>query len=182
MKFYIKRGCLVLEGFIFFSLYWFSCIASNSTTLKTFLTFVSVLAPRYTLRVQPSNIHIICPRPHPLHYNESPINAPDSGYIVNIASLLASTCVGTSLKKLTVIFRSAGSAAMNYDIYMCLHPANRWRYCPQPCSPSCWVDLAPDRYWMHICDDCVDIRRQLTGFDIRTDHHRSPYSNAKVRQ
>jgi len=31
---YIKRVLIVLEDFLFFSLYSFSCIASNSTTLK----------------------------------------------------------------------------------------------------------------------------------------------------
>jgi len=30
---YIKRVLMVLEDFLFFSLYSFSCIASNSTTL-----------------------------------------------------------------------------------------------------------------------------------------------------
>ena len=31
---YIKRVLMVLEDFLFFSLYSFSCIASNSTTLE----------------------------------------------------------------------------------------------------------------------------------------------------
>jgi hypothetical protein len=55
-----------LEDFLFFSLYSFSCIANNSTTLKTFSNLVFVLVPRYVLRVQPSNIHITCARPRPL--------------------------------------------------------------------------------------------------------------------
>jgi len=33
---YIKRVLIVLEGFLFFSLYSFSCIASNSTTLEKY--------------------------------------------------------------------------------------------------------------------------------------------------
>ena len=49
-------------GFLFFSLYSFSCIASNSTTLKDIL----ILVPRYALRVQICNIHITCARPRPL--------------------------------------------------------------------------------------------------------------------
>jgi len=60
---YIKRVLLVLEDFLFFSLYSFSCIASNSTTLENILTLV----PRYSFRVQFHNIHITCARPRPLH-------------------------------------------------------------------------------------------------------------------
>jgi len=37
---YIKRGLLALEGFLFISLYSFSCIAKQVTTLKTALTLV----------------------------------------------------------------------------------------------------------------------------------------------
>jgi len=60
---YIKRVLIVLEDFLFFSLYSFSCIANNSPTLKSIL----ILVPRYALRVQSSNIHITCVRPRPLH-------------------------------------------------------------------------------------------------------------------
>jgi len=42
-----EERLLVSMGFLFFSLYSFSCIASNSTTLKHILIFVS----RYALRV-----------------------------------------------------------------------------------------------------------------------------------
>jgi len=42
---YIKRVLMGLEDFLFFSLYSFSCIASNSTTLKHIL----ILVPRYAL-------------------------------------------------------------------------------------------------------------------------------------
>jgi len=62
-KLYIKRVSMVLEDFLFFSLYSFSCIASNSTILKSILIFV----PRYALRVQFCDIHITCARPRPLH-------------------------------------------------------------------------------------------------------------------
>jgi len=55
---------MVLEDFLFFSLYSFSCIASNSTTLKHIL----IVVPRYALRVQSCNILITCVRPRPLHY------------------------------------------------------------------------------------------------------------------
>jgi len=61
---YIKRGCLVLEDVLFFSLYSFSCIASNSTTLKhtpdlchcpslSIRTSSSVLQHPYHLRPTP---------------------------------------------------------------------------------------------------------------------------------
>ena len=62
---YIKRVLMVLEDFLFFSLYSFSCIASNSTTWKYILIFV----PRYALRVQSCNILITCARPRPLHHH-----------------------------------------------------------------------------------------------------------------
>ena len=44
---YIKRVLIVLEDFLFFSLYSFFCIANNSTTLRNILILVS----RYALRV-----------------------------------------------------------------------------------------------------------------------------------
>jgi hypothetical protein len=39
-KLYIKRVMLALENFDFFSLYTFSCIAKQVTTLKQFRLFV----------------------------------------------------------------------------------------------------------------------------------------------
>jgi hypothetical protein len=39
-KLYIKRVLLVLEDFLFFSLYSFSCIAKQVTTLKQLRLFV----------------------------------------------------------------------------------------------------------------------------------------------
>ena len=65
---YIKRVLMVLEDFLFFSLYSFSCIASNSPTLKHILIFV----PRYVLRVQSCNIHISYVRPCPLQSSPLP--------------------------------------------------------------------------------------------------------------
>jgi len=46
-----KQRLLALEDLLSFSLYSFSCIASNSTTLKTFSTSVFVPVSRYALRV-----------------------------------------------------------------------------------------------------------------------------------
>jgi len=61
---YIKRVLLVLEDFLFFSLYSFSCIASNSTTLKDTLILVpSIRTPSsvpqhpYHLRPTPPVTH-----------------------------------------------------------------------------------------------------------------------------
>jgi len=57
---YIKRVLIVLEDFLFFSLYSFSCIASNSTTLEkhsdsysSIRTSSSVLQHPYHLRPTP---------------------------------------------------------------------------------------------------------------------------------
>jgi len=58
---YIKRVLMVLEDFLFFSLYSFSCIASSSMTLKDILILVfsirtssSVLQHPYHLRPTPT--------------------------------------------------------------------------------------------------------------------------------
>ena len=59
---YIKRVLIVLEDFLFFSLYSFSCIASNSTTLKD----NSILFLDTHFEFSPANIHITCVRPRPL--------------------------------------------------------------------------------------------------------------------
>jgi hypothetical protein len=66
-----KERLLVLEDFLFFSLYSFSCIANNSTTLITSSISVPVFVSRYAFRVQPSNIHITCARPRPLQFSWS---------------------------------------------------------------------------------------------------------------
>jgi len=57
---YIERVSMVLEDFLFFSLYSFSCIASSSTTLKDILILIpsirtssSVLQHPYHLRPTP---------------------------------------------------------------------------------------------------------------------------------
>ena len=56
---YIKRVLLVLEDFLFFSLYSFSCIASNSTTLKDILILVpsirtSSSVPQHPYHLRPT--------------------------------------------------------------------------------------------------------------------------------
>jgi len=66
--------------------------------------------------------------------------------------------------------------------WMCLHPSTGCKYCSEPCSISCWVYLASNYRWIHVCDDCVNELPRLTGFDIRQYPHRSPYSNAPIRQ
>jgi len=57
---YIKRVLIALEDFLFFSLYSFSCIASNSTTLKDILIFVS------SIRISSSVLQ------HPYHLRSTP--------------------------------------------------------------------------------------------------------------
>jgi len=66
--------------------------------------------------------------------------------------------------------------------WMCLYPSTGCKYCFEPCSVSCWVYVAPNSHWIHVCDDCVDELLRLTGFDICQYPHRSPYWNVKVRQ
>jgi len=56
---YINRVLMVLEDFLFFSLYSFSCIASNSTTLKDILIPVlsirtSSLVPQHPYHLRPT--------------------------------------------------------------------------------------------------------------------------------
>jgi len=80
---YIKRVLMALEDFLFFSLYSFSCIASNSTTLK----HIPIFAPRDALRVQSCNIHITCARPRPLH---RPSGVSPSGHTIWKRALVGS--------------------------------------------------------------------------------------------
>jgi len=63
---YIKRDCLVLEDFFFFSLYSFSCIGINSTAMENILT--PCLCPCLSILTSSSvcDIPITCARPHPL--------------------------------------------------------------------------------------------------------------------
>jgi hypothetical protein len=65
---YIKRGCSVLEDFLFFSLYSFSCIASNSTTLKNILDFLS-LSLSLDTHFEFSPATSISPAPDPARYS-----------------------------------------------------------------------------------------------------------------
>ena len=59
-KLYIKRVSMALEDFLFFSLYSFSCIASNSTTLKDILILV--------LSIRTSSLVL----QHPYHLRPTP--------------------------------------------------------------------------------------------------------------
>jgi len=69
---YIKRVLMVLEDFLFFSLYSFSCIASNSTTLKDILILVlsirtSSSVPQHPYHLRPTppvTLHATCHTPH----------------------------------------------------------------------------------------------------------------------
>jgi len=61
---YIKRGCLALEDFLFFSLYSFSCIASNSPTLINVLD--SCPCPCLSIRISSSVLQ------HPHHLRPTP--------------------------------------------------------------------------------------------------------------
>jgi len=59
-----KESVMVLEDFLFFSLYSFSCIASNSTTLKDIL--ILVLSIRTSSSV-PQHPYHLCPTPPVTH-------------------------------------------------------------------------------------------------------------------
>jgi hypothetical protein len=59
--------------------------------------------------------------------------------------------------------------------WMCLYPSTGCKYCFKPCSVSCCVYLAPNRRWIHVCDDCVNELIRHTGLDIQRYPHRSPY-------
>ena len=59
-----KRGCLALEDSLFFSLYSFSCIANNSTTLENILD--SCLCPCFSIRTSSSALQ------HPHHLRPTP--------------------------------------------------------------------------------------------------------------
>jgi len=62
---YIKRVLMALEDFLFFSLYSFSCIAKQVTTLKQLrlLSCLVLSCFRYYIIVP----NIIYAQPHPLH-------------------------------------------------------------------------------------------------------------------
>jgi len=53
---YIKRVLVVLEGFLFFSLYSFSCITNNSPTLGIYLDLCSSI--RTSSSVQQHSYHL----------------------------------------------------------------------------------------------------------------------------
>jgi len=66
--------------------------------------------------------------------------------------------------------------------WMCLYHLTVCKYCSEPCSSSCWAYSVPNQSWIHICDNCVDSKLQLTGCDIHQYPHLSQYSDAKVKQ
>jgi len=70
---YIKRGLMVLEDFLFFSLYSFSCIAKQVTTLKQLrlLSCLDFLETNFERLVLFSDITLvlpISPTPDPARY------------------------------------------------------------------------------------------------------------------
>ena len=76
---YIKRVLMALEDFLFFSLYSFSCIAKQVTTLKQLrlLSCPDFLETNLEHRVLFSDITFvlpISPTPDTAHYNVSPLN------------------------------------------------------------------------------------------------------------
>jgi hypothetical protein len=81
---YIKRGCLVLEDFLFFSVYSFSCIASNSTTLKIFLN--SCFCSCLSIRTSSSALQ------HPYYLRPIPPVTPQDNHAL---SLVCSSCLGS---------------------------------------------------------------------------------------
>jgi len=66
---YIKRVLMVLEDFLFFSLYSFSCIASSSTTLKRYFDSCSL-----DTHFEFSPATSISPAPDPARYTPSPFS------------------------------------------------------------------------------------------------------------
>ena len=150
---YIKRVLLAVEDFLFFSLYSFSCIEKQVMTLKQ-LWLLSCLALFWFAW---NELRASCSAPI-LH----------SSYQCHLHPTPPVT-LERVLQHRTWY-------------WMCLHPSTGCKYCSEPCSVSCWVYLASNHRWIHVCDDCVDELLRLTGFDICQYPHRSPYSNAQVRQ
>jgi len=81
---YLKRGCLVLEDFHFFSLYSFNCIAKKVTTLKQ-LRLLSCLNYQDTISkcicAIPDNTFLspISPKSDPSHLNRT---SPYTTYLI----------------------------------------------------------------------------------------------------
>jgi len=151
----IWRECwLALEDFLFFSLYSFSCIAKQVTTLKQ-LRLLSCFVLSWLPRNEPRALSAPLSK---LHY-----------------------CYQYHLQ-LTLPITLERVLQHRTWYWMCLYPSTGCKYCSKSCSISCWVYLASNHRWIHVCDDCVDELFRLTGFDIRQYPHRSPYSNAKVRE
>jgi hypothetical protein len=71
---YIKNVLLVLEDFLFFSLYWLSCIAQHVTTLQQLrlLSCLDSLETNFNTLVLFSDITLllpVSPTPDPARYN-----------------------------------------------------------------------------------------------------------------
>jgi hypothetical protein len=121
---YIKRVLLALEDFLFFSLYSFSCIAKQVTTLNQFrLLSGLVLSCLDFLEMNlepfaPLSILYYC---YQYHLRPTP---PDT--------------LERVLQHRTWY-------------WMCLHPSTGCKYCSEFCSVSCWVYLVlatvPDRHF-----------------------------------
>ena len=185
---YIKRGCLVLEDFLFFSLYSFSCIAKQ-VRLWSSLDACPVLIPsiRTSKRLVLITIlhycyqYHLCPTP-PVTLERVFYHVPNIECTVNIVWPHVLILLGTTEKLLIVIFQFAICVATILWNYMCLHPSNSCKYCNEPCSVTCWVYLGPNHRWFHVSNNCVDQLPRPTGLDIRQYPHRSPEWNVRVRQ
>ena len=147
---YIKRVLLLLEDFLFFSLYSFSCIAKQVTTLNQ-LRLLSCLDLLET------NLECL------------------------VCFLYITFCYQYHLHPTPPVTLERVLQYCTW-YWMCLHPSTGCKYCSEPCFDSCWVYLAPTHRWIHVCDDWVDELPRLIGFNIQRYPHRSPYSNARVRQ
>jgi len=183
-----KRGCLLLEDFLFFSVYLFSYIAQQvqlSTSSDSCLALIPTIWSSKRLILITISHH--CYQYHlrptlPVTLALVFYNVPDIECIVDPVWHFVLIMFGITVKIPTVISWSAVcAAAISYN-WMCLHQSNGCWYCHEPCCVSCWVYLRPNHQWIDVCDDCVDELRRLTGFDISQFPHRSPYSNVRVCQ
>jgi len=183
-----KERLLALEDSLFFSLYSFSCIPMQAR-LSPCTDSCPVLIPSIRI-LKPIVLITISLYGYQYHLHPTPpitlervfYTVPDIECIVNIVWLLMLILHGSTVKLPMVIFQFAICVATILRNYMCLHPSNGCKYCNEPCSVICWVYLWPNHWRFHICDDCVDELPRLNRFNIRQYPHRSPYSNARIRQ
>ena len=149
-KLYIKRCCLLLEDFLFFSLYSWSGIAKQVTTLKQ-VQLLFLPASRET-NIEPVALFSVITFCYQSHIHTTP---------------------PITLEWVPLYWTWYG---------MYVDPSTGCTYYSEPCSQFCWIYLAPNHRWIHICNDCVDKSLQLTRFDIHQYHYWSPYRNARIRQ